>query len=495
MAANTHATDAETLSELHERELLKRRGLSAKTAQALGIASRGTAIAFPYRHHGALLFTKMRLPPKRFWIEPQGARLCLWNLDCCRALASTGGTLIITEGEFDAASFVEAGFPCVVSVPNGANSHPREGDINPGEDTSFAYLWNDEKTGLIPDLEFANRIILATDSDPPGKTLAGELALRLGPDRCYLVQYPADCKDGNEVLVKHGVEALRRVVSEAIALVPNKLARYSEVPSITSAPGLTTGWAKLDAHLLLTFPELVIVTGKPGSGKSRWTLALVCQMCRLHNLRATYVSLEDNAARLKRHSMQYAIAWAGSERVDAHGEISVPIRFGGEEAWLDEHLFFVSPSASEEDTRDLEWLKGIIWEAACRHSCRIVVLDPWNELEHLWDRKGTTADEYINSALRELKRIMRRYGIILIIVAHPDKSAGRTEGMDDMTLYSISGGAAWKNKADGGVIIGRDEGTTRTIVKVDKRKDWDTMGKPGQIELAFNAATGIYTSC
>ena len=80
------------------------------------------------------------------------------------------------------------------------------------------------------------------------------------------------------------------------------------------------------------------------------------------------------------------------------------------------------------------------------------------------------------------KRLGRRYGITIIIVAHPDKGAGRGEAVDDMTLYSISGGAHWKNKADGGIIVAQQMGesgaTGNTVIKVDKRKDWDIMGTP-----------------
>jgi len=485
-----------SLSDKHAKGLAERRRISRATAEKLGIVSQGDAIGFQYRRAGALLFTKLRAPPKRFWIEPSGVALSLWNLDCCQDLNSTGGTLIVTEGEFDAAACAEVGFPCVVSVPNGAaiRADAEAGDVVPSADTQFAYLWNAQKTGLIPELRAAEKIILATDGDAPGRALAAELALRLGADRCYLVEYPEGCKDANDILINHGPDALRHAVETAVALVPSKLARYSEIPLSHAPKAHLTGWRVLDPHIKLTFPELVIVTGKPGSGKSRWTLALVCQMARLHSVKATYVSLEDSSGRLQRHAMQYAKAWAGAEVVSAHGEIHIPIRRGAEIEWLDEHLFFVIPSVSEDDTRDLEWLKQVIWEAACRHGCRIIVLDPWNELEHLWDKRGATVDEYINAALRDLKRIMRRYGITIIIVAHPDKSAGRNEGIDDMTLYSISGGAAWKNKADGGIIVGRDEETTRTIIKVDKRKDWDVMGHPGQAELDFDPASGLYSS-
>ena len=100
----------------------------------------------------------------------------------------------------------------------------REGALPPPEEeTKFAYLWNCRAV-----LDQAVRIILATDSDPPGQALAEELARRLGRDRCWRVRWPTTedtgeqqgqaelaRKDANEVLMKDGHEELHRLVAAA----------------------------------------------------------------------------------------------------------------------------------------------------------------------------------------------------------------------------------------------------------------------------------------
>jgi twinkle protein len=490
------------LTPEHATLLADKRKISAATAKRLGIVSRGNVIGFQYRQDGMLKWTKYRGSGKKFWIEPAGERLIPWNLDCFRNFPSSGPkTLILTEGEFDAAAVVEAGFHHVMSVPNGATPAKTEGveggDIRPLEDRQFAYLWTPDGR-LLPELADAQKIILAGDNDVPGKALIAELAIRLGQDRCALAVWPTGCKDANDVLVKHGVEALQAALAKPVDLVPDKLVAWSDLPEIEQAPGLKSGWRDLDPHLKLTFPELIIVTGKPNAGKSRWTLNWVMNLARLYGIRATYVSFEDGAERLRRHTLTYARTWEGVEMTTEDGEILMPIEKGGVRKWLDNSLRFVAPSVSEEDTRDMEWLKRIIWEAACRHDCKIVVFDPWNEIEHMWSKSFGSETEYLNAAIRELKRWARRYGLVLIILAHPDKHAGRNETIEEMTLYSISGGATWKNKADGGIVIGQelnsDGPTGNSIVKVDKRKDWDTQGSPGTVVLSFDAVKGIYIS-
>lgn len=499
MKANGMATGSGRyeLSNEHAALLEDKRKIPAEIASQLGIVSNGNAIGFTYRQTGVLKWTKWRGPGKKFWIEPAGARLFPWNLDCLET-ATSGDTLVITEGEFDCASAITAGFTHSVSVPNGAVARATvaDGDIVPQMDSAFSYLWT-ENGGLLPGLGRTGKVILAVDSDAPGKNLAAELAIRLGPDRCFIANFPAGCKDPNDVLVKHGVEALRSALETARALVPDKLIPWHELPVTERPLGLATGWRSLDPHLKLTFPELIIVTGRPGAGKSRWTLSWVMNLARLHGVRTAYVSLEDGADRMRRHTLTYARTWEGKDITTADGEVITPIETGQVAEWLDLHMRFVSPSVADEDTRDLDWLKRIVWEAACRHDCKIVVLDPFNELEAMF-QKGRSDVDYLNEAVREFKRWGRRYGIAIIIIAHPDKNAGRNESIDEMTLYSISGGAVWKNKADGGIIIGQeinsDGATGNTIVKCDKRKDWDVMGIPGQVTLAFDSVRGIYTS-
>lgn len=473
------------LSEQHARLLESKRRISSETCARLGIVSQGRALGFEYRTaSGMLSFVKWRGPDKSFWIDPEGARLSLWGLDRLSEIAGTQDSLIITEGELDAASVVDAGFACVTSVPNGAPAKPGEGVIDPREDRQFGYLWDD--TGLVEPLRLADRIILAVDNDGPGKVLRDELAIRLGADRCYGVTYPAGCKDPSDVLQKYGHGKLREVINGAWALIPDRLCRMGEVVIPGEPTRLTSGWANLDDGLgfRIVPPELIIITGKPGAGKSQFAVNLGLNLSRLHGLRGAIVQFEDSIRRVRRDLDGYSQLWH-------HGDIDAA------EAWVNDMVFVVPPTIGDDDKRDLKWLHTIIWEAAARHGCKWIVVDPWNEIEHMWDR-GHGEVEYTNNALRDLKRLARRYDIVIMLVAHPDKAAGRNETIDSMTLYSISGGSAWKNKADHGIIIGREvvEGaeTGDTIVKVDKAKDHITMGLPGSVKMRFDPRARTFSS-
>jgi len=474
------------LSIEHASWLEEKRKIPSEIAAEAGVVSNGNALGFEYRQNGACMFRKMRREviagdqvTKTFWIEPKGAELLLWNEDCLSE--TVNAPLIMTEGELDALSFLTIGAGPVVSVPNGANlAKPGEGDIKPMEDTAFKYLWDGGK--LKRGLRQFGKVILATDDDAKGRILRDELALRLGPTRCWFVTYPAGCKDANDVLMRHGTEALVDLIADAKPFVPNRLVRFSDIPSRADAPRYSSGWPGLDSHLMLVPPELVIVTGSPGAGKSQWALALVANLARLCGLKGAILQFEDNPERNRRDLFRYARSWSNQDRLDMpngiHGE---PV------AWVDMMFRTIAPSESLDESEDfnLVWVRSAIEEAACRHDAKWVLIDPWNEIEHVW-RINETETAYTNQALRELKRLARRYRIILIVVVHPTKGGAMSKGIADLSLYDCSGSAAWKNKADHGIIVYReDQAAADTHIKIDKSKDYWLMGKPGVVRMRF----------
>lgn len=471
------------LSIEHSNWLEAERKIPCELAAEMGIVSKGNVLAFEYRQNGVPSFLKMRDAQKKFWIEPAGVSLLLWNEDCLKE--PSDAPLIITEGEFDALSFLTAGATHVVSVPNGAAGKPGEGDIVPADDRQFAYLWDGGK--LKKGLQAFRQIILATDNDAAGRILRDELAIRLGRPRCWFVTYPADCKDANEVLLRYGADALQDIIADAKPMVPSQLVSFSDIPSRADAKRYGTGWDKFDDHFQLVPPQLIVVTGKPNAGKSQWTLALVANMARLWGLKGAIMQFEDNPDRNRRDLIRYAKSWHNQEK---NGIKEEPV------AWVDRMFKTISPNEDIDDERDfdLEWLKTAIEEAATRHGCRWVVIDPWNEVEHLWGRQDTEAT-YLNRALKYLKRLARRFQIAIFIVCHPTKDGGKNASLQDVSLYDINGGAVWNNKADLGVIVWADDvNTTIRSVKVAKSKNFMVMGRPGIVTMNFDPVR-VHYSC
>lgn len=467
--------------------LERKRGISPGIAELFGVVSHPTieqSMGFQFRDGGRVSHTKWRFPDKQFRIEPAGQPKIFWNIDSLRVGSSPPPLVIITEGEIDALSFLQAEVSCVISVPNGAAGNLGTGDIDPEDDNGFSYLWRGN--AIIPELAHAETIILATDSDKPGRILAQELAIRLGKERCYLVEYPEGCKDCNDVLMRHGPEAVQDLIGRVRPMWPTELVPVPDLPDDPFSEPHSVGWSAFgQENMLITPPELIITTGCPNAGKSEWSWNLACQMARLHRWKTSIIQFEDKKERLMRSLGGYAETW--SRDPDWKDDIGNPTE------WVRRHFFAPMPESIDDvdSSRCLNWVLERIKEAATRHGCRMVIIDPWNEIEHDWGRQYSET-QYIMRSIKLLKQAMRRYSIVINLIAHPTKEGEKIRSAD-ANLNVVSGGAAWNAKADHGVHIDReDEDPSVSIVKICKSRDWEIMGRPGTARLQFDPHGKIY---
>lgn len=469
-------------------EAFERRSISPETAVRFAIytASRqadgqvipdstGNVVVFPFIEHGAVVNEKYRAPGKKFW-QRTGGRRTFWNADALDdpSLETGQNALVITEGELDALTAIEAGFPLAVSVPDGAppvvdgedptNLQPIEaGSENSGK---FEFLWNNRDR-----LKRIKRFIIAVDNDRPGQRLGAELVRRLSASRCLFVEYPVGCKDLNDVAMQRGSEAVSAVINAAKPYPVRGLYRLSDYPEMGAINTISTGWWTLDRHLKLFPGEFMVVTGIPGHGKSTWVLNLLCNAARLHGWHTALFSpemptvphLRDKLRRIK-----------GGHRADV-------------DAFIDEYFRFIDadPTGDDDTDFDLDWIIDKATDAVLRDGIRCLVIDPWNEVEHA-RRRDETGTDYIGRSIRSLKRFARLYDVAVIVIAHPTKEVGRDGKSRPPTLYDIEGSAHWFNKCDHGVVIDRPSTETNESVLRIAKVRFDETGEKGEVRMTYD---------
>lgn len=477
------------------------RGIPVEIAAEHGLTSLNGHPAFRFTDaQGGLLYHKVRLArpdgSKTFRRDRKGAPAALFNLACLDEELPTEDTpLIICEGEVDCLSWIAAGATHVVSVPDGAQRDtPTEGDIHPEEDSGFHWLWGDDGK-LLPGLRKFRKIILATDEDKAGRILRQDLVIRLGDVRCWWLPngYGEGCKDANDALRRYGVDHLMSLLADVRPVKTSSIVGMADLSMPLEKPHWPVHWNVLKPHIALTAPELVVVSGEPGAGKSQWALGLLMEMARLHKVRSFVVQFEDDPVRLKDDAIDYARAWS---RV---GNSHQPNCGDDPEAWVNSKLFTIDTPDFDEDEPDatIDWIKSQVEVAVFQYGCKIVMIDPWNEIQHAYAR-NMSETQYVNEALRSLKNWAKHLGVCLVIVTHPGKQI-QSKDIDEISLYDISGSAAWNNKADLGIMLKRvnvDDGCTQSDmvdVKVCKVKNQNRMGRPGKAVLNFDRDRKIYT--
>ena len=473
-------------------EFFESRQISPETAARFGIytASRtrdsgqiapdpnGNIIVFPFVENDVVVAEKYRAPGKRFW-QRAGGRSTFWNAtaldDPC--LGDGSVALVITEGEIDALTAIECGFPLAVSVPDGAPGVP-EGKlpddldpIDPAKENGgkFEFLFNNQER-----LKRVKRFILAVDNDPPGRRLAAELERRLSASRCLFITYPEGCKDLNEVLLRHGSDAVKSVLEGARPYPVRGLYRLSEYPERDALQTFSTGWWTLDRNVRLFAGEFMVVTGVPGHGKSTWILNVLVSLANQYGWTSALFSPEMPTVPHLRDQLRRILGGYSGNQISQVDQ------------WIERHFVFIGadPTGRHDDDYDLDWLLDRATDAVLRDEARVLLIDPWNEIEHARQRDETVTD-YIARSIRTLKRFARQYEVVVIVVAHPTKDVGRDGKARPVTLYDIEGSAHWFNKCDHGVVITRVPDTHVTEVYVAKVRFQET-GEIGTVKLRFD---------
>lgn len=440
------------------------------------------AVHFPYFKDGQIVNVKYRTRDKRFSQE-SGAEKIFYGYD------DIAETTIITEGEFDKLALAVAGFDNAVSVPDGA---PAVNTQN--YQTKFDYLGNCEAK-----LQTVSRFILAVDNDEPGRKLEEELSRRLGRHRCARVTWPDGCKDANDVLVKHGAEALASCIYDAkdypieglINVSDQSLEHYFDHGI---GPGLNPGWPKFGNLYTVKPGQLTVITGAPNSGKSEFLDAVLINLATKHEWRFMVFSPEN--APVQSHVTKLTEKKVGKSAQKHYlGRMSREEYLEGTK-WVREHFEFVNP---ECEGHTLDRLLEMAQELLLRSGIQGMVIDPWNQMEH--ERpKHLTETEYIGKCLSRIVQFARQNDIHIFIVAHPAKL--RKEKDPDTgemyyppaTLYDIAGSANWYNKADMGLSVYRPpQDYSPVTVFVQKVRFSRSDGRRGEQNFMYNDITGTYT--
>lgn len=441
-------------------EWLEQRGIPSTLAEKMEMSTmeRGGAnwLCLPYRLDGKVVNRKYRLTRDKQHQMDKGGKLCLWNADC---LFDRPRSLIITEGEFDALIAMRCGFPAVVSVPNGAPSEKMDDPVNANR---YSFLYETEEQ-----LKHVGTIILATDGDKPGRMLAHDLAAILGPERCKFIDYPEGCKDLNDVYLKLGHPGVVNLITTAKPFPVQGLYSLSDFPDAMEIRAMDTGIAALDPLMQVCLGTLTVFSGYSNMGKST-VLNTILAHCIGKGVPVCIASFETMPKPILQNGLARALIGCGWKQYPNH-----PDRQDALDT-LEERVSIISNSLDDDTEIDLDGYLELCRVAVVRNGARVIVLDPWNELEHK-RRPDETETDYIGRAIRTLKRFAKRHNVALWVVAHPSKPMKGQTGKPG--LYDISGSANWANKADYGLIYHRPDKTknegTLTVVKV-------RMGLPGE---------------
>ena len=439
------------------------RKISRETVDAFQIKSDDHGnIVFPFYVNGENVFEKFRKPRKPAQGERKewryaGSKPVLFGMDLC----SFSKPLIICEGQIDAMSLYEAGIMNAVSVPSGCE------DLTWIE-TCFDWL------------ERFKTIILFGDNDEPGKRMVQTVVRRLDESRCRIVEdYPENpygqpCKDANEILYHLGEFDLLDMVENAKEVPVKGILDLAEVIPYdpTSVPRIKTMIPALDETLGgLVEGGITVFTGLPGFGKSTLTGLLL-----LNAIEQGYsVCAYSGELRKERFQSWINMQCAGSDYIGLKDDPikgkQVPcISYQVQQRIMDWYKgkFFLFDNNEIFDKKQAESIMEVFTMAVRRHGCKLFLVD--NLMTALADTEEETKAQ--GKFANALKNFANRYGVHVIIVAHPRKTkAGEAIRGDD-----IGGNSATIRLADNAIVVEKPN------LRIIKSRD---EGREDRIECCY----------
>ncbi len=455
----------------------KKRGISEQTISDLRISeglefmpqtgAKENTMQFRYYLNGELINVKYRTLDKLFKLE-SGAELIPYNLD-----SITGkSTCIITEGEMDCLSFIEAGYKNCISVPNGASNN-------------LSYL-DDFIDGWFEDKQI---IYIATDTDQKGLLLREELIRRFGSERCIIITYGDDCKDANEHLVKYGADSLCSCYQDAKEVKVEGIFSLSDFEDSLDLlyqqgmpKGVGIGLENFDKLCSFETKRLAVVTGIPGSGKSEFIDQIIESLNVRHGWRAAFFSPEN--APLQYHASKLIEKLTGKQ---FKPEKLTQDDFDAAKSYVNENFFFINPKDNFSVDNVLSKAKYLIR----RHGIKALVIDPYNRLDINCGHNKET--DFVRDILRKLINFAQQNDVLIFLMAHPTKQQKNkdTQQIEAPTLYDIAGSAHFYNMADYGIVVHRDRPNNRVEIKVSKVR-FKHLGSVGTVYMKYNINNGRY---
>ena len=434
---------------------LTKRNLSAETCKKYRIHKDGDTLRFHYySSDGRLLGAKVKTKDKKFsYVGETDGTFFGQHL-----FPDRGGRVVITEGELDAASCLQA-MPgwTMVSLPSGAASAKKSIQKN--------LQW----------LQGYDEVCLFFDNDDPGYQATQEAASVLPPGKVTIANLSHDYKDASEALSKHDSTAIRDAINNANPFRPDGIVDCKTLLELVTTPEPPNDYdypyVGLNEMLHgIRRGELITLTAGSGSGKSSVCRDICANLLR-QKVRVGYVALEESNRRTALGLMSAALG--KSLHLGEHDHKELQAAYDQTLALWDLYLFDGFGSF------DPDIIYNRIEYLATGLDTKVIFLDHLSIL-----LSGLDGDErrMIDHTMTKLRSLVERTGITLFLVSHlrrTNSDVNHEEGAR-VTLGQLRGSAAIAQLSDTCIALERDQQgepeSNATTVRVLKNRHSGQVG-------------------
>ena len=457
-------------------EYLESRGISEEVAKLYEITvqtENENVLVFPFfDEKGIMQFVKYRKTDfdkskdkNKEWCEAD-CKPILFGMKQCTDFS----ILVITEGQIDSLSVATAGIKNAVSVPTGAKGF-----------TWIPYCWNW--------LNQFEEVIVFGDYENGNISLLDELSKRLKITVKHVREEDyKDCKDANEILSKYGIEQIKTCIENSVIVPIKQIISLSDVEDVDifKIPKLKTGINQIDKLLYggLPFGGVVLISGKPGQGKS--TLASQILVNAISQGYKCFAYSGELPNYLFKSWIDFQIA--GSQHIIEYqnqwGDTNYSISKANKKqisSWYRDRCFLYDNSSI--DGEEKESLVTTTENVIMQYGVQVVLLDNLMTAIDLEDVGSWDKYEKQSIFVKKLARVALRHNALILLVAHKRKNNFSTNENDE-----ISGSGDISNLATITISYEKDKDLDegQRLVKVSKNRLFGKVNTEG-FELEYDS--------
>ena len=361
--------------------------------------------------------------PKTWCQKDADTSALLFNMN----RVNTSKPLLITEGETDCASAIEAGYINTVSVPLGA------GNLH----------WIEENWDWLNNFD---SIIIWSDNDEAGVKMRKECVYRLGTWRTKYIATPefyekdngkkVPLKDVNDCLQIGGKDFVMDLISKAKDVPVTSVVDYSEIEEldISQMDGVKTGIKPLDNELVsLFYGTLTILSGRPGSGKTSLIDQAIASTIDEDN--PVFLFSKELPERLSANWFNTIIAGRRNmiEKQSNNGKQYYVVPYSTQkkmQSFYNKKLFIYK----DDEPNDVKSVMQSAEECVRKFGCKLIVLDNLMMLDLQCNEsdKNTAQTNLINLLIK----FAVKFNVSVVLIAHPRKTQ---DSNSDIEMYDIAG--------------------------------------------------------
>ncbi len=337
--------------------------------------------------------------------------------------------LIMTEGQIDSLSVVEAGYENAVSVPTGKNGF-----------SWVPYCWDW--------LQKFKTLIIFGDKEGDNITLLDDMTTRFhGLVKHVRLEDYKDCKDANDILRKYGKEQVRKCIENAVPAEVKEIKDIVEVKRVNLADleKFNTGINALNRIIGgFYMGQVILLTGERGKGKS----TLASQFGTMA-VKAGYNTFFYSGELMDWYFRNWLDMQVAGDRFinkirNPYGTYDYSVDgavYSNIERWYAGKVKIYDNNIVREDEH--EDLLGTIQKAITRYSCRVIFID--NLMTAIDDDIASDLYRQQTAFVRKLTHIAKQFNVLIFLIAHPKKNQS---GKYTFTNDDVAGSSNITNLVD-----------------------------------------------